>query len=51
MANRLRRGTESISSVKSKFNLEEQKKMSFVYIDGIPHKMKNGILTPLTKVQ
>lgn len=50
MAKRLRRDTESSSSVKAKFNLEEPKKASFIFIGGVPHRMKNGKLTPLTKI-
>jgi hypothetical protein len=47
--NNLRR-TESKKSVFEKFSLETTKSASFIYKDGIPHRMKNGVLTPLTKV-
>lgn len=52
MANRLRRTTEKRSSVISKFNLIQPiglTKAKFTYVDGIPHKMKDGKLVPLTK--
>lgn len=52
MANRLRRSTEKRSSVISKLNLEKPIGLvqpKFIYIDGVPHKMKDGKLVPLTK--
>lgn len=45
------RKVESKKSVFDKFNLESPKSAKFFYKDGIPHKMKNGVMTPLTKVE
>lgn len=45
----LRRTKEKKADVVSKFNLTTAKKISIVVVDGIPHKIKNGVLTPLTK--
>lgn len=50
----LRRTKEKKADVVSKFNLSTtknstSKKVNIVVVDGIPHKIKNGILTPLTK--
>lgn len=50
----LRRTKEKKSDVISKFNLSTTKnsttkKVNIVVVDGIPHKIKNGVLTPLTK--
>ena len=45
----LRRTKEKKSDVISKFNLSTPKKVNIVVVDGIPHKIKNGVLTPLTK--
>lgn len=50
MANRLRRTTETKESVVVKFNLEVSKPASFIYLNGIPHRVKKGVLTPLTRV-
>jgi hypothetical protein len=45
------RKVESRKSVFEKFNLETTKKANFFYKDGVPHRMKNGIMTPLTRVE
>lgn len=54
MANSIRRSTEKKSTVISRLNLVvtpvKPKSIGFVYVDGVPHKMKDGKLVPLTKV-
>lgn len=49
----LRRTKEKKADVVSKFNLSTKnsttKKVNIVVVDGVPHKIKNGVLTPLTK--
>jgi hypothetical protein len=50
----LRRSTEKKSTVISRLNLVtptvKAKTTTFVYVDGVPHKLKNGVLVPLIRV-